>query len=256
MKSLSIVRSVLLAGGICRSMKRYAFLPLVLFVQFAFPAHAEIVTLYSAQDAEIMQNGTSGTVNGMNWGTTQYMTTNWNGPSGTPNSTLFPNTANSFGLVRFDLSSIPAGSILNSAILTLYAHSANPNTGSISLYQITSDWSEGTVTYNTRPTQGSVVATLAPTYGPFTFNLTGIAQDWFDGDASNYGVITSDVHQRSQSGGRYYYRFYSKEAAGTQFDPLLTINYTPPVPEPETYAMLLAGLLVIGVIARRRNQHV
>lgn len=29
-----------------------------------------------------------------------------------------------------------------------------------------------------------------------------------------------------------------------------------PIPEPETYAMLLAGLGLIGFVARRRKQHV
>ena len=31
-------------------------------------------------------------------------------------------------------------------------------------------------------------------------------------------------------------------------------NSTPPIPEPETYAMLLAGLGLIGFAARRRKQ--
>jgi hypothetical protein len=34
---------------------------------------------------------------------------------------------------------------------------------------------------------------------------------------------------------------------------LTNVGATPPVPEPETYAMLLAGLGIIGVVARRRR---
>lgn len=40
------------------------------------------------------------------------------------------------------------------------------------------------------------------------------------------------------------------------YDLDLSSGNTPPVPEPETYAMLLAGLGVIGVAARRRTQRV
>ena len=51
---------------------------------------------------------------------------------------------------------------------------------------------------------------------------------------------------------------YTLKASGTVANGgfnLLITNYTvTPVPEPETYAMLLAGLGVMGAIARRRSK--
>lgn len=41
-------------------------------------------------------------------------------------------------------------------------------------------------------------------------------------------------------------------AAGGSYAGLL--NIAPPVPEPETYAMLLCGMGLLGFIARRRNK--
>ena len=40
---------------------------------------------------------------------------------------------------------------------------------------------------------------------------------------------------------------------GPVIDNVVLTETTPPVPEPETYAMFLAGLGLIGAIARRRR---
>jgi hypothetical protein len=49
----------------------------------------------------------------------------------------------------------------------------------------------------------------------------------------------------------------SKAEISRTFDGTITVaankSITPPVPEPETYAMLLAGLGLMGAIARRRK---
>ena len=42
--------------------------------------------------------------------------------------------------------------------------------------------------------------------------------------------------------------------AGNSFSDVAWTTTTAPVPEPETYAMLLAGLGIIGAVARRRKQ--
>lgn len=60
------------------------------------------------------------------------------------------------------------------------------------------------------------------------------------------GVVTPDL--RGPSNGSYY-------SEGT-IDAYAKVTYTyetAPVPEPETYAMLLAGLGLVGVVARRRK---
>ena len=60
--------------------------------------------------------------------------------------------------------------------------------------------------------------------------------------------------------GNYYYELQGElsKVGGTKFyalDSLATPSApTPAVPEPETYAMLLAGLGVVGMAVRRRTK--
>jgi hypothetical protein len=70
----------------------------------------------------------------------------------------------------------------------------------------------------TSPFLTSTFASLAS--GTYQLNISGIAGSWFGGA---YGVALSAVAQ--------------------------------PVPEPESYAMLLAGLGLMGTIARRRSKN-
>src|SRR3989339_690685 len=154
------------------------------------------------------------------------------GASGGPSP--FPNTSSTYGLFKFDLSSIPIGSTIENATVSLYAATVagwSPSPGAVSLYQITSDWQESTVTYNAKPTQNtvSVASLLFPSSSTayHSADITTLAQGWLDGTTSNYGLITSDVN-RAIGRGRGYVRFYSHEADGTNFDPRLEITYTAP----------------------------
>jgi hypothetical protein len=62
----------------------------------------------------------------------------------------------------------------------------------------------------------------------------------FDLVYRNYGGATQTIH---------YFAYSSDEVRMGQFEPGI-----PPVPEPETYAMLGLGLLVVGAMARRRQR--
>ena len=73
----------------------------------------------------------------------------------------------------------------------------------------------------------------------------------------NQGVfgIASNVSVASQS--YQYVLIYNDPVLGGDKDYndlVVGVNFTPAVPEPETYAMLLAGLGLMGTIARRRNR--
>lgn len=78
-------------------------------------------------------------------------------------------------------------------------------------------------------------------------------QGWFTGAMDNNGwLLKSDSEADPSLVG-----FWSKEGAlglgNAALAPRLEINYTP-IPEPETYAMLLAGLGLIGAMARRKQR--
>ncbi|MEJ6000462.1 FxDxF family PEP-CTERM protein [Paucibacter soli] len=91
------------------------------------------------------------------------------------------------------------------------------------------------------------------------FNLTGgmvelykvgnaVALDSFQFDQAAvnhaFGTLTA---------GNYYYKVTASVAAGALAGTYQLNSSLAPVPEPETYAMLLAGLGVVGFLARRRQ---
>ncbi len=233
------------------------------------PAFGATITLYSVADAEITGRTTGNYVNTHNWGDLEYLVGNVN-KTGGPTSAQFPNFGDSRGLFEFDLSAIPAGAVIDSAMVSLYVgfNAFSPLTSrltSVSVYQVTSDWTESGVTYDTRPTwntasvgsmsipaaTGTIVKT--PYNGYINTQITNLVQGWVDGSIVNNGLITSDTYTTAG-----LLRIYAHEAGGdgTGTDPRLVVQYTvpdPPVAAPEPTSLAMLGLGVVGLAARRRR---
>lgn len=80
--------------------------------------------------------------------------------------------------------------------------------------------------------------------------------DSLDAVVGNYAFsgLTGNIQHAflSQGPGNYYYRV-SGAAVGLNGDSYSLTSALAPVPEPQTYALMLAGLGVIGFLARRRR---
>jgi hypothetical protein len=181
-------------------------------------------------------------------------------------------------LVAFDLDAIPAGSIVTDASLTLYLDRFASGPHVVSLHRVLADWGEGmsstsqgggrpatagdaTWTYSffdtvawTNPGGDFIAAASAsrlvqPVAGANVFDstpaLVADVQSWIDDPAANFGWTVIGV----EDAGGTAFRFGSREAA-VAFRPVLTIEVTP-IPEPTTWALLGAGLLL--VLARVRG---
>ncbi len=102
-------------------------------------------------------------------------------------------------LLQFDLSAIPATSVIQSAQLSLYRTNSGANT--VTAYRLTRPWSEGTATWNNYdgvhpwataggdfdPASGVAIALSAAGFS--TWNLTSLMTAWTAGTHPNAGIL-------------------------------------------------------------------
>jgi hypothetical protein len=129
------------------------------------------------------------------------------------------------GLMKFNLSALPSNATIQYASLQMYYYHSldgNPSGHQVNAYRITSDWTEETVTWNTRPpynTTSSSFIIVPSTINTWVFwNLTGDVQLFYNSGAPNYGWRMMDM-----SGSQECSDYYSKEY--TDYHPLLIIGY-------------------------------
>jgi len=216
---------------------------LVAIACFAGQASADVVSLNPSKDNTIYEDSPG---------------TNSNG-SGV---FLFSGTQASVGdarraLIQFDLSNIPAGSVINSASLQLRVSQTISGTQNMGAHLVTSDWGEGSSDAPGQEGGGTPAATGDATWlsafhpgtawvtngGDFEATasaITGVSgsgsspvwsssgmaadvQDWVNGVKPNFGWII--VHQNEVPLGTAK-RFGSREGTASS-RPVLTVDFTP-----------------------------
>jgi len=125
--------------------------------------------------------------------------------------------------LRFNLATLPPGGSVNKATLRLYVDAVSKN-GTFDVYEIDSNWSESTLTYNTpapplggSATSGHPISVSSSTLNQFLLiDITSLVQGWVSGSIANNGIAlaTSDTGSFS---------FDSKESLFTGNGPELEI---------------------------------
>ena len=134
-------------------------------------------------------------------------------------------------LLQFDLTDmLPSGTtaaqVLRARLIVF------PDTittgGTVNLYQVTSAWSEGTVTYATKPTIASTAAatlSIGANNAFHDFGVTTLVQNWITTPASNFGV-------ELQASGTTNITIDSKENTNTSHPAVLEIDLSGPAGPP------------------------
>ena len=130
-------------------------------------------------------------------------------------------------LIKFDVSSVPAGASINSVTLRVYKWNSWDYPGrsrTITAYRISSNWSESTVTWNSRPSYAEAYGSASVSHdgtGWYSFDVTNLVKAWANGTYPNYGVmLRGPEYSGSDSSWK---AFYTRE---TSYDPELVFAYT------------------------------
>jgi hypothetical protein len=131
--------------------------------------------------------------------------------------------ATSQTFLLFDLTSLPAGSIVSWARLRLYVDTVN-TAGTVDLAAAAGSWTESAINGTNAPSAGSTIGTAAISgLGYVTFDVTTQVAAWMTG-GGNYGfVLTADSGTPSVS-----VIFDSKENAATSHPATLEVVFAGP----------------------------
>ena len=165
------------------------------------------------------------------------------------------------GLFKFDMSSLPANAIITSATMTLsscygctpyYLHyDLGGGTGNAAVVKkVTSPWTEYGVTWNTAPSTTLSGAYTTPNFGDNTATslvepgMESMVQNWVTSPATNYGVELSLLDPSEYYHGVF---FASRESSIAMYRPKMCIEYV--VPSPCNQILCHGGTMLLNIDA-------
>jgi hypothetical protein len=125
--------------------------------------------------------------------------------------------------ISYNLPVLPSGAFITSTALTLNENSGNQPAAYVDLYRVTSDWSAPTVTWNTQPSTAATRESTAYVSGtgPRNWDLTVLANDWYQGRQPNLGVMLRFADETLE-----HKEYDSSRSSTVSAWPKLTITYT------------------------------
>ena len=143
---------------------------------------------------------------------------------------------NNTAILKLNLSSIPSGSTILSANLSLYSNIVVTATN-VTIYRITEDWNESTATWNYPNNQNTNWSSRGGTYNSnvitsqlisldsryYNFTITRLIQELVNGTYDNYGILLRASSSHYGQTGKYVY-LSSNDAASNK--PILEIIYS------------------------------
>jgi len=139
---------------------------------------------------------------------------------------------NGRSFIKFDLSNIPPGSVIDSAFIKLFMYEAPSSSRTMSVYRVTgSDWSESTIKWSNQPTADVFVTSVTVGINPnvwLILDVKGSVVKFASKDTyvPNYGWMLKDSAESAPSTIRFYMR--SKEYDDPSKRPYLEVKYYPP----------------------------
>ncbi|MGQ0796536.1 MAG: DNRLRE domain-containing protein, partial [Methanobacteriota archaeon] len=138
-------------------------------------------------------------------------------------------------LVRFDLSAIPAGAVIDDATLSLYMASGIGNPFTATVHEVTASWDEAQTTWDDRLV-GTLWASAGGDYDPHviaqvvldntagwkTANVTQLVDLWYRGRFANNGLIVVAPNAGAQSDKTFH---SSEYVADPTLRPKLDVRY-------------------------------
>ena len=160
-----------------------------------------------------------------------------------------------------NLKTITAASLV--ALTTLSSQAANTDWGSHGLLETGWATASNTAIFDTFQftlAGASTVESSAISFGAIVggaYSLYSYGTDGLFGTSDDTGIgawtLNGAHHTVSLGAGSYYYSVLGG-ASGTASYVLSSAATAAPVPEPETYALLAAGLGIVGFVASRRRR--